>query len=301
LGTLQYTVIGTNSRRPNGAIARNGKLRPWRRTAAALCVASALGLSLLAQRSPMIEPSEVPRQESQGRTNSPAPTVIPPTPFRGGERLEFSGDWLGISGAISAQVALLEQRSFFGTAAWHFQAKLHTNNPLRILVPVDDQFDSYAAQKDMLGLQFEMYLHESGKSEAQIFRLSSAAEAIPANGATIVKVPPGTRDPLGFLYFLRTVSWERSGEVRGPVYEGHKLYEVRAQTLPTATIRTVKVPAGTFPAWSIGVRLYDRGIEVPGTKMTLWIAQDAARMPVLLELALPLGSSRVELVEATGN
>jgi Protein of unknown function (DUF3108) len=294
-------VIGTNSRRLNGAIARNGKRAFWSRTAATLCVAGVLGFSLLPQRPAMHGAMAAPRQEGQRAVNSPASATIPPTPFRAGERLDFSGDWLGIGGAVSAQVVVLEQRSFFGTAAWHFQGKLHTNNPLRILISVDDQFDSYAAQKDMLGLQFEMYLHESGKSEAQIFRFSSAAEAIPANGATIVKVPPGTRDPLSFLYFLRTVSWGRSGEVRGPVYEGHKLYEVRAQILPRANILTVKVPAGTFPAWGIGVHLYDRGMEVPGTKMTLWIAQDAARTPVLLELGLPLGSSRVELVEATGN
>jgi Protein of unknown function (DUF3108) len=294
-------VIGTNSRRLNGAIARNGKRAFWSRTSATLCVAGALGVSLLPQRPAMNQPMAMPRQEGQRAVNARASTTIPPIPFRAGERLDFSGDWLGIGGAVSAQVAVLEQRSFFGTPAWHFQAKLHTNNPLRILIPVEDQFDSYATQNELLGLQFEMYLHESGKSEAQIFRFSSAAETIPANGATIVKVPSGTRDPLSFLYFLRTVSWVSNAEVRGPVYEGHKLYDVRAQILPRPNILTVKVPAGTFPAWAIGVHLYDRGIEVPGTKMTLWIAQDAAHTPVLLELGLPWGSGRVELVEATGN
>jgi hypothetical protein len=37
---------------------------------------------------------------------------------------------------------------------------------------------------------------------------------------------------------------------------------------------------------------------VPGTSFTAWLANDAARTPVLLVAEMPLGNFRVELVSA---
>ena len=176
---------------------------------------------------------------------------------------------------------------------------MQTNNPLKIILPVDDQFDSYAEQGKFLGLQFEMYLHESGKSETRLLRLSSGIDPAPPVGTTVVKVLPDTRDPVGFAYYLRTVDWTKTSEVRGPVYDGHKLYDIRA-TLATPRA-DISVTAGKFTATGISARVYEPGAETTNSKITIWIAQDAAHTPILLEMELPVGTGRVELVSASGN
>jgi len=224
-----------------------------------------------------------------------APAAIPATPFCSGEILSYTVRWLGMNDAVSARLTVVGEQDFFGKPAWHVQAQAHTNNPLRYIVSVDDQFDSYASRTDLTGLQFEMYLHEQGKSENHIYRLSSASTPAPA-GATQVQVLPNTRDALGFAYYLRTVNWEQTAEVRAPVFDGHKIYEARARMMtPEAEI---SVKAGKYAATSIGLRIYDRGTEVTATKLTIWLAQDPAHTPVLIEVELPIGTGRVELQSA---
>jgi hypothetical protein len=226
---------------------------------------------------------------------APAPPAIPAAPFHIGESLNYTVQWSRISDAVSARLTVVGEQNFYGRPAWHVQAQAHTNNPLRYVVTVDDQFDSYASRMDLTGLQFEMYLHEQGKAENHIFRLSSVSSPAP-NGATQVQVLPNTRDALGFAYYLRTVNWEQTAEVRVPVFDGRKLYEVRARvTTPRAE---VTVRAGKFNATAIGLRVYDRGTELMETKLTIWIAQDSAHTPVLIEVELPFGTGRVELLGA---
>ncbi len=230
---------------------------------------------------------------------NPAPKAVPPAipaaPFHAGESLEYTVQWLRINDAVSARLTIVGEQDFFGRPAWHVQAQAHTNNPLRYVVTVDDQFDSYASRIDLTGMQFEMYLHEQGKAENHIFRLSSVSSPAPT-GATQVQVLPNTRDALGFVYYLRTINWEKTAEVRAHVFDGRKIYEVRARvTTPRAE---VSVRAGKFNATAIGLRVYDRGMELTGTKLTIWIAQDPAHTPVVIDVELPFGSGRVELLSA---
>ncbi|HET9400174.1 MAG TPA: DUF3108 domain-containing protein [Candidatus Acidoferrales bacterium] len=229
------------------------------------------------------------------KAGAPAPAAKTVAPFRAGETLDFSGQWLGMSGAITASLSIPEQRNVFGKDAWHFRAQLHTNNPLRYLVTVDDEFDAYAAQAELAGLQFEMYLHESGKSETHQLRMITGNES-PQAGTNAVQVPQGTRDPMGMLYFLRTVDWQKSNEARGPVFDGRKMYDVRAQLADAR--QEITVASGRYSASGIAIRVFENGNEMTNTKLKLWIAQDAARTPVLLEMELPIGTGRVELVKA---
>ncbi len=266
-----------------------------------LALASCAVVVIASQSNASPQTNKQSSQKSKKSTKPAAVPVappIPPPPFKAGEILSFSGEWLKMSGAITAQLKVVEQRAFFGHPAWHFQGHMQTNNPLKIILPVDDQFDSYDSLGSLPGLQFEMYLHESGKSETHLLRLSSGIDPAPPAGTTVVKVLPDTRDPIGFTYFLRTVDWTKTPEVRGPVYDGHKLYEVRATVAtPKADI---SVAAGKFAATGISARLFSQGTEMTTSKITLWIAQDAAHTPILLEMELPVGTGRVELMRVSG-
>jgi len=244
---------------------------------------------------PVLALITAPQRLNQPRhaPTAPTPPATPAAPFRAGERLNYTVLWSRIGDAVSAHLAVLSEQDFYGRPAWHVQAQAHTNNPLRYIFTVDDQFDSYASRADFTGLQFEMYLHEQGKAENHIFRFSSSSSPAPT-GATQVQVLPYTRDALGFTYYLRTVNWDKTEEVRAPVFDGRKIYEVRARV--TTPREEVSVRAGRFSATAIGLRIYDRGTELSDTKLTIWIAQDSAHTPVLIEVELPFGSGRVELL-----
>jgi Protein of unknown function (DUF3108) len=109
-------------------------------------------------------------------------------------------------------------------------------------------------------------------------------------------VLPGTRDPLAAAYFLRAVDWQQQKEVSCPVYDGAKFYELEAR-LEEANAR-VRVAAGSYYAWQIGVRVAPHGRSAPTLSLTVWIAHDPAHTPVLAEGDLPIGSIRAELARA---
>ena len=275
-----------------GALVRN-RNGAFAAARVALCAALALFPGQLRSSE---QQNRTQAKKSAAKNAAPAAPKPVPAPFRVGEVLDFSGQWLGMSGAISAQLSIPEQRAVYGKDAWHFRGQMHTNNPLRYLLAADDEFDAYATTNGLTGLQFEMYLHESGKSDTRLLRMvsNSNSGATPA-GVSQELVPEGTRDALGLMYFLRTVDWMRTSEARSAAFDGRKIYDVRVQV--AAPAQSVTVAAGNFSATELSVRVFQDGNEMTNTKLKLWIARDAARTPVLLEMELPIGTGRVELVK----
>jgi len=219
----------------------------------------------------------------------------PHMPFRIGETLTYHVSFAGFSNAATAELSVPEHREIFGWKTWHFRASAHTLSPLRYFMTVDDQLDSYADVKTFESRQYETHLSEMGSIENQILHPSSVAQphrtAIP-----VVAVLPGTLDPLGTIFELRTVDWRQTSEFRAPVYDGEDLLEVRARLeVPN---ETVAVDAGNFSATRISIHLYKKGTEATRESFSLWLAGDPSRTPVLLEAELPMGSVRVELISS---
>lgn len=227
------------------------------------------------------------------KSHAPAAPVEAVVPFRGGEKLSFRVIWSKFSvNAGTVDFLVAQHGNFFGEPAWHFQAHAQTVDTMRLVYPLDDQFDSYTEAVKLASIQYEMYLHEQGKQQNGSWRMTVDGSPSPSN-AIAARVLPGTRDPLGFLYVLRATDWKSTPELHAPVFDGHHLYEVDAK-LGLAAGR-VMVPAGEFDASRVDVHLSERGQEVSDTSFSLWIAQDATRTPVLIEASLPLGTARVEL------
>jgi hypothetical protein len=230
---------------------------------------------------------------SAAKPHPPAAPVEAVVPFHGGEKLSFRVIWSKFAvSAGTVDFLVAEHGSFFGHPAWHFQAHAVTVQTMRLVYPLDDQFDSYTEAIKLASLQYEMYLHEQGKQENDAWRMIVDGSPAPPD-ATAARVVPGTRDPIGFLYALRAADWKSTPELRAPVFDGHHLYDVDAKLgLPAGH---VTVPAGDFNASRIDVRLSERGEDVADTSFSLWIAQDAPHTPVLIEASLPFGTARVEL------
>jgi hypothetical protein len=211
-----------------------------------------------------------------------------------GEQLDFSGSVAKVNNVATLRLLVNGRKEIAGKDAWHLQAFAHTQNPLRMVFELDDQFDSYSAPGDFSSVQYEMRLSERGQKVQSIQRMSATGRDPAPPGASEARVQPGTRDPLGMMQYLRGVDWSKVPEVRGPVYDGRKLYDVRAQKIGSAD---VQVPAGKFSTSTIEIKVFDNGAEMKDAHFTLYLAKDQARTPVLLEAILPFAAARVELTK----
>jgi Protein of unknown function (DUF3108) len=98
------------------------------------------------------------------------------------------------------------------------------------------------------------------------------------------------------LEYLRGLDWSHTPEVRSPVFDGHKLYDVRCRFL--GKTHGIRVPAGTFNTNKVEIRVLENGQEMKDAHFLLYLTADSARLPVLLEAVLPVATARVELTKA---
>jgi len=262
---------------------------------AAASLAMGTSWSALSHESP-----EASLQVSARKSSKPKPAPPPPkeapVPFRAGELLKYNVSWASFATAAAVELSVPERRNFYGWQTWHFRASAHTASPVRALFAIDDQFDSYTDTTSLESRQYETHLNELGRKVDQPWRFIPEGQTSRAPGAAVI-VPSGTRDPLGALYSLRAVDWQRTPEVRTAVYDGHNLYEMRAKM--EASNEVVTVPAGTFSAARIAIQVFLHEKEVPGVSFAVWLTRDAAHTPVVMKAELPFGSLRVEMIFAS--
>ena len=257
------------------------------RGAATLAIMVACSSIILAQKP----------KRPKARPKVPAPAIaaaVTAVPFSAGENLEYRVLFSKYSvNAAKIETSVVEQRPFFGHLAWHFRASAHTMDTTRMLFAIDDQIDSYTSAANLFSLQYEMYLHEQGKEQTALYRMTTNADPAPPD-VTALRVVPGTLDAIGFLYTLRAADWQAVPELKAPVFDGRRLYDAVARIdTPQGNI---SVPAGTFPAFRVAIRLFDHGKEITDTRLWVWIARNAAHTPVLVEAEIPFGTSRIELM-----
>jgi hypothetical protein len=235
------------------------------------------------------------KEAHEAVVKKPAVAEVVPV-LRSGETLEYAANISKLNSTVAnLKIVVGEEKTLAGKSTWHLQAFAHTENPYRMVFELDDQFDSYSEKGPLTSLQYEMHLSERGQKVDSVQRmLPSNKEAAPA-GLTAARVLPGTRDPLGMLHYLRNVDWEKTPEVRSPVYDGRKLYDVRARQINRSEI--VTVPAGKYYASKIELRVLDNGAEMKDAHFLLYLANDDVKTPVLVEAVLPIATARVELTK----
>ena len=224
---------------------------------------------------------------------APVDTAIP---LRLGEVLDFNANVSKLDKVATLRLQVAERRDMLGKSAWHLQAFAHTLNPLRMVFVLDDRFDSYSDAGTLASLQYEMHLDERGQKVESIQQMTSTGKEVAPANASKARVLPGTRDPLGMMEYLRNVDWAKTPEVRSPVYDGHKLYDVRARL--TGKAEAVTVPAGNFTASKIDLQVFENGVESKDAHFTLYLANNVGHTPVLLEAVMPFATARVELSNA---
>ena len=225
-----------------------------------------------------------------------APTPEVRVPFRAGEALDYRVAWAAFSNAASLELSVPERRDLYGRQTWHLRATGHTLNTVRSLFTIDDESDSYSDVASLESRQYEIHLNDLGRKEDQVVHFAPVGQASRAPGP-VVMVPAGTYDPLGALYSLRGVDWRRTPEFRIPVCDGHDVYQMAAKV--EAFGESVTVDKGRFTSTHISIRVFENnGKELPENHFDVWLADDAARIPVKMQAVLPVGTLRVQLTSA---
>jgi len=253
-----------------------------------------------------VEPARTPSASSTAAANrsgnaAPSPgkeaaVALPEFSPRSGEVLDFAASVTKLNSTVAnLQVKVGGLKSVAGKNVWHLQAFAHTENPYRMVFELDDQFDSYSETANLTSLQYELHLSERGQKVDTIERMLPSAKDPAPPDAAAARVLPGTRDPIGMLMYLRSVEWDTTAQVRSPVFDGHKQYDVRA--VRVARGQNVSVLAGKYTTSKIEIHVLENGTEMKDAHFWLYLAERPDRLPVLMEAVLPIATARVELTK----
>src|SRR5204863_2829396 len=106
--------------------------------------------------------------------------------------LEYTANCSEHTNLASLKLQVARGGNFLGKSSWHLQAFAHTQNPLRMVFELDDQFDSYSDAGTLASLQYEMRLSERGQKVQSVQRMTATGQEPASEDATEARVLPGT-------------------------------------------------------------------------------------------------------------
>ena len=218
----------------------------------------------------------------------PAPTVFGP-----GERMVFNIGY-GMIRAGEGILEVLGTTEYKGHTCYHIQSKANSNRFFSSIYKVRDKIISYIDVETLYSRYFHKRLREGDyKKTVEVDFDHLAKEAHYSNGESY-PITTGVQDVLSAFFYVRNLDLTPGNTYRVPAHTSRKTYELEVIIHGKETI---KVEAGTFDCFVVEPVLVGEGLFKHEGKLTMYITDDANRVPVMIKTKIPVGSIDVELKE----
>jgi hypothetical protein len=258
-------------------------------------LAAALALAPLAAQRPA-----APRPPTRGAAPAKVEAIVP---FRVGERLSYAISWSSFITAATATVSVRDKKLAYGSLAYSLVAEGRPTPVVAIFYSVYYKADCWLDAYHLLPLRASVFSQEGAERENKIVAFDQAhgraqfeVEGMPKTRQEL-RIPPGTQDALSAVFVLRTSPLKRGMRMLMPVVFNGNVYQVQVSVDGTESLQT---PMGRQAAWRITPVVQETGKEAaPPRGMTLWIGDDARRLPLKMQVQLPVGRFVLTLTGAT--
>jgi hypothetical protein len=238
--------------------------------------------------------------EHEARLPRPAPAPPPPPEapsFRIGERASYDVRWLGAGLGLAAGRATLEVRRGADGAAYTFVARAETADWVRQFFDARNEYATQATA-ELLPSRQTREEHQSYRHVRREFTFDHEARLVlvssgdPGAAPLALPMPPGTRDALTALYYVRSRPLAAGDVIAVPVNDGGRnlVLEVRVEGEDTLDIGGRRVPA-----LRLAPRIVQRVQRRQPIEMTVWLSRDARRIPLRADVRAGFGQVRLDL------
>lgn len=227
-----------------------------------------------------------------------------PVPFKVGETLTFDVSWTSFVTAGTATLAVKERRAMGpGRNAYYLVAEGMPSSMLSKLYQVYYKAESFIDTRTLLPAMATVYSDEGGRKRHKTttfkgngtvqYQIKTASTA-----TSTVKVPATVQDPLGAIYILRALPLKAGLALPIPLTDSGKAYTMRVRVDGR---ENVKSALGTLPAWKVALRITDAaGKATDEGNLTVWISDDARKLPLKFTAGLAVGSFQLTLAKVVG-
>lgn len=236
------------------------------------------------------------QQPTRRGATVPQPRSVP---FTVGETLAYDVSWASYLTAGTATLTVKEKKPSYGSDAYYVVAEGRPTPLLSRLYDLYYKADSLLDVYTLLPQRASIYSQEGRRRRTKVtlFDHRKGKAHYELQTATLVKadlaIPPGTQDALGLIYALRTRALKPGETFTMPVCDAGESYTVR---ITVGGVERVKTGIGEVRAWRLTPVL---PAAQQARQLTLWISEDARRLPVRMQAQLAVGSFDLTLTSTS--
>ena len=221
------------------------------------------------------------------------------TAFKKGEFLRYDVTY----GYFSAATATLEIADFSkrinGRNTFHVVGKGKSAGALNWFFKVEDRYETYIDEQAILPWKFIRHVREGGYELDRDIRFDQYLNTatVTQNGDKDYNVEPNTQDLLSAFYYARTLDMqdaEIGQEFVINTFFDRKMYPLKFKFLGSEVVTT---DLGSFNCLKFRPMVEKGRVFKEEEDMTLWVSDDANKVPIRLKSDLLVGSIEMDLVE----
>jgi hypothetical protein len=213
--------------------------------------------------------------------------------IRVGEKLTFSVRYGFIrAGEATLEIAGIEKVSDY--PCYHVISSARSNSFFDRIFKVRDRVESWMDADFLISRRFRKKLHEGSYRKETIVEMDQDHRLAIYQDGRVFEFPTGAHDPLSAFYYVRTLELEPGQEFKLESHADRKNYPLMVTVHGREEIET---PAGTFQCLVVEPTLRAPGLFKHEGKLTIWMTDDARKMPVLMRSKVAIGSITVILTD----
>jgi hypothetical protein len=232
----------------------------------------------------------------------PAPAAQRPqaVPFAPGEILTYDISWSSFLTAGTATLTVKEKKPSYGSEAYYIVAEGRPTPLLSKLYDLYYKADTLLDVYSLLPQRGSIYSEEGKRHRMKVTTFDQARKKAQyeVQTRTLVKkdlaIPAYSQDALGALYVLRAIPLKAGDKFSIPICDAGQTYKVQ---MNVGAVETVKTGIGAVPAWKV-TPVLPADNAAAARRLTLWVSDDARKLPVRMQAQLAVGSFDLTLKSA---
>lgn len=233
------------------------------------------------------------------------------TTFSQEKKIAFkSGEWLrykmSYSGFLRAGTAILEVKEevYRGEKVYHTKGTGWTSGMIKWFFEVDDKYESYFGIDTVKPYLFKRKIDEGGYKKHRITAFNYKTKRAYIQDFTLQKDTSiafsNVQDMLSSFYYLRNQDvskLEEGDEIKLDMFMDSQVYPFKLRFLKREVIKTKFGRVNTLVFMPI---VQSGRVFKEQESVTIWITDDANKIPIRMRASLAVGSLRAELEDYRG-
>lgn len=219
------------------------------------------------------------------------------TAFKAGEKVTFKVFYAVAGIYVDAGTATFTNtlETLNNKPVFHIVGEGRSNSSYDLLFRVRDKYETYIDTNTMQPLKFIRNVDEGGYKKYENVTFNKTANTAVTNEG-VFKVPACIQDVVSSVFYARNVDFNSlrpNDKISFSMFLDNEIFNMYIRYLGKETVKT---KYGKFDAIKFKPLLLKGTIFEGGENMTVWVTDDANRIPVRIESPISVGKVKIDMM-----